>query len=154
MSPWDKGRADVERFLAEGKLQRVPASDPSNDLLGTSWRHVQSAEDVLDTDLEGAYTLAYDAIRKAMVAYLSVQGLRPTQAGGHVILSECARAQLVPPMADLVNTFDRMRRSRNNVEYPPIGAEEITHEEVAEDIAEVRKALETITKFLDVLPVF
>ena len=154
MSPWDKGRADIERLLADGRLQRVPAADPNTDLLAVSWRHVQSAEDVLDRDLEGAYTLAYDAIRKAMVSYLAVQGFRATQAGGHVVLTECARAQLVPPMAGLVNTFDRIRRSRNNVEYPPTGAEEMTHEEVDEDIAEVRSALETIAKLLVVLPVF
>jgi hypothetical protein len=151
---WNKGRATVERLLDEGRLQRVPPVDLSEDLLSVPRHHLKTAECALDDDLEGAYTLAYDAIRKAMVAYLNVQGLRPTRTGGHVVITECANAQLVPPLKELVNNFDRMRRNRNEVEYPPVGAEELTREEVEEDIVEAKKGLEDIAKLLPQLPVF
>jgi hypothetical protein len=152
---WDQGRAEVDALLSDGKLQRIPASrEHAADLMMVARQHVLSAREILGNDLEGAYGLVYDAIRKGMTAYLGVQGLRPTQSGGHVVLAEAARAQLVPPLANLVNTFDRLRRQRNLVEYPSIGHEELTPVEVEDDADSVEEALDQIDKLLGVLPVF
>jgi len=152
---WDPGRVEVEALLHDGKLQRIPASrEHAADLILVARQHVLSAREILDNDLEGAYGLVYDAIRKGMTAYLAIQGLRPTQSGGHVVLTEAARAQLVPPLANLVNTFDRLRRQRNLVEYPPVGHEELTVAEVDDNANSVDEALDRIDKLLEVLPVF
>lgn len=53
-----------------------------------------------------------------------------------------------------MNAFDRMRRNRNNVEYPPIGGEEIAREEVEDDFEIVDQALEKIATLLRTMPVF
>jgi len=44
--------------------------------------------------------------------------------------------------------------ARNNTEYPPVDAIEVTRDEVIEDIAAVRKALLMISQVVGVLPVF
>lgn len=154
MSPWDKGRAELEQLIQDGKLQKVPAATYDGQTLRIPRNHLNSAEQNIDHDLEGAYTLVYDAMRKSLVAVLAVQGLRATSKGGHVVVYECLRAQLSPGADNLLRAYDRMRRSRNNVEYPPIGAEEITAEEVREDIKTVREALPIIEQLLGTLPVF
>ena len=154
MSPWDKGRAEVERLIQEGKLQRIPATTYDGQTLRIPRNHLNSAEKTIEHDLEGAYTLVYDAMRKALVALLAVEGLRATSKGGHIVIHDCLKAQLSPQADNLLRAYDRMRRSRNNVEYPPVGAEEITAEEVRDDIKTVREALPTIERLLEVLPVF
>jgi hypothetical protein len=40
--------------------------------------------------VEGAYALAYDAARKALVGLLEAHGLRPTAKGGHVVVLDAA----------------------------------------------------------------
>lgn len=62
--------------------------------------------------------MLYDAARKALVAILENQGLRPTSRGGHIAVLEAVSAQLDPPMGKVLRPFDRLRRLRNNAEYP------------------------------------
>ena len=154
MSPWDKGHAEVEQLIQEGKLQKIPPTTFDEQTLRIPRNHLNSAENSVDHDLDGSYTLVYDAMRKSLVAVLAVQGLRATSKGGHVVIYECLRAQLSPEADNLLRAYDRMRRSRNNVEYPPVGAEGITADEVLDDIKTVREALPTIEHLLEVLPVF
>jgi hypothetical protein len=133
---WNKGRATVDRMLAEAELQRVPASREHADrLVDQARRHLASARDVCETDPEGGYVLGYDAARKALTAVLENQGLRPTSRGGHVAVYEAIRAQLDPPMGMVLRPFDRMRRQRHEVEYPPADAPALTEDDVREDLA-------------------
>lgn len=154
MSPWDVGRAEVERLISEKKLQRIPADRGRADaLVEVARRHLSSAAAVVDSDLEGSYALAYDAARKAMTAYLAVQGLRPTQAGGHVVLTEAARAQLGDRAREMTDTFERMRRQRAQVEYPADFVQ-ITKQDVEEDIGKAGEIVGKVEQLLDLLPVF
>ena len=76
---WEQVRAAVERMLADGEVQRVPASrEQSERLLAQARVHVASALKVCDEDPPGGYALAYDGARKALTAILENQGLRPT----------------------------------------------------------------------------
>jgi hypothetical protein len=58
----------------------VAAGETAEALLAAAARHVESARLTAGRDLEGAYSLAYDAARKSATALLAYQGLRPTAA--------------------------------------------------------------------------
>ena len=117
---WNQGREVVDRLLASGELQHVPASRKHADRLVYQARtHLTSAAEISESDPAGGYTLVYDAARKALTAMLENQGLRPTSRGGHLAVYEAIRAQLDPPMGQVLRPFDRIRRQRHDVEYPP-----------------------------------
>lgn len=132
---WRQGRPEIERMLADGTLQRVPASrDQADRLLAQARSHLRSAAAVSADDPEGGYALAYDAARKALAAVLENQGLRATSRGGHLAVYEAVRAQLDPPMGRALRPFNRMRRLRNEAEYPPTDAPELTPADVIDDL--------------------
>jgi hypothetical protein len=100
---WDQGPADIDRMLADRRLQRVPASrEHAERMLVQARKHLTSAQEVCGDDPEGGYALLYDAGRKALTAVLGNQGLRPTSAGGHLAVYEAVRAQLDPPMGTVL----------------------------------------------------
>jgi len=120
---WDQGRTVVERMLADQQLQRVPASREQADrLIAQARTHLSSAANIRAADPPGGYALVYDAARKALTAVLENQGLRPRTRGGHLAVYDAVRAQLDPPLGKTLRPFDRMRRQRNDAEYPPSNA--------------------------------
>jgi HEPN domain-containing protein len=131
---WRKGEATVTQLIEERHLQRVAAdSDTVSSLLASARRHVESARLTVDGDQEAAYSLGYDAARKAATALLAHQGLRPTTAGGHLAVVEVMRAQF--PGVPGLTSLDRLRRRRNQAEYPaPVGYDPIAVEEANEAI--------------------
>jgi hypothetical protein len=71
--------------------------------------------------------------RKASTALLAHQGLRPTTTGGHLAVVEIMRAQF--PGVPGLTSLDRLRRRRNQAEYPdPTGYDPIAAEEASEAI--------------------
>lgn len=152
---WDQGRAAIERMVADGELQLVPASRGQADrLLAQARGHVVSAGKVCDDDPAGGYALAYDGARKALTAILENQGLRPTTRGGHLAVYEAVRAQLDPPMGRLLRSFNRMRTRRHDAEYPPANAPEITPNDVREDQAAALSLIELSARVLDEMSPF
>lgn len=134
MARWGKGAAVIARMVQHRRLQQV-VTDPASvsALLVSARRHVESARLTIDVDPEAAYVLAYDAARKSASALLTQQGLRPTTAGGHIAVVNAMRAQF-PGVAGL-KSLDRLRRRRNQAEYPdPAGYDPITAEEASEAI--------------------
>lgn len=117
MPRWSQGADVVDRLLTERRLQRVETSDESvAALLESAGRHLDLARSGGEVDPEGAFALAYDAARKAATAVLARQGLRPTSRGGHLVVVDAMRAQF-PDVAGL-SSLDRLRRRRNQAEYP------------------------------------
>lgn len=152
---WEQGRATIDRMIADHELQQVPASREQADrLLAQARSHLSSAEKVLEEDPAGGYALAYDAARKAFVAILENQGLRPTTRGGHLAALEAVRAQFDPPLGKVVRPFNRMRIRRNDAEYPPTDAPEITPEDVREDLASAQAIIDLAEKVLDQMSPF
>jgi hypothetical protein len=95
---WNQGREVIERMLADRQLQQLPASREHADrLMAQARRHLLTAQREAHQDPEAAYSVLYDAARKALVAILENQGLRPTSSGGHVAVLEAVSAQLDPP---------------------------------------------------------
>src|ERR1700761_3682381 len=80
---WNQGRAHVDRLIADGELQRVPASrEHADQLLVQARKDLASAKLLLETNPKRAYESVYDAARMALTAVLENEGLRPTSRGG------------------------------------------------------------------------
>ncbi|MGW0759532.1 hypothetical protein ACWD1Y_24170 [Streptomyces sp. NPDC002814] len=89
MESWTQGRSTIDALLGSGRLERVPASRQAAEAeLVRARVHVGSARQLAARDPEGAYTLAYDAARRALAAVLQNQGLRATSRGGHLVIYE------------------------------------------------------------------
>jgi hypothetical protein len=56
----------------------------------------------------------------------------------HLAVYDALRAQLDPPLGSTMLPFDRMRRQRHDVEYPPTDSPALTPEDVREGPAESR----------------
>jgi hypothetical protein len=102
----------------------------------------------IESDPEAAYTLAYDVARKSATALLAHQGLRPTTTGGHLAVVDVMRAQF-PGVPGLMS-LDRLRRRRNQAEYPdPAGYDPITVEEADEAIRAAATCIESTERLLE-----
>jgi hypothetical protein len=134
MSRWAKGADQVTALIETRQMQRVIAdADTVAALLGSARRHVESARLTASQDPEAAYSLAYDAARKSATALLNHQGLRPTTAGGHITVVDAIRAQF--PGVPGLTSLDRLRRRRNQAEYPdPRSYDPITPDETDDAI--------------------
>jgi len=91
----------------------------------------------------------YDAARKALSAILENQGLRPTSRGGHIAVLEAVSAQLDPPMGKVLRPFDRLRRQRNNAEYPRQDTAPLSIDDVTQDIPKIEDILDLALRVVD-----
>ncbi|AZI59206.1 hypothetical protein EH165_14720 [Nakamurella antarctica] len=155
MAPWPVGQQLVARMIVDGKLEHVPG-DPerTEDLIATTETKLGSAQLLTRTDPDSAYTLAYDAARFLLNALLAAQGLRVkggTEAG-HSTLQDAVQAQF----GDLFRFFSRMRRTRNELEFPPLTrtAETVNAEEASERIDQVRAVVQPVRELVEQLPLF
>jgi len=131
---WEQGRAVIDAMLSAGELQQVPPSREHADrLLNQAAIDLVTAREVATTNPSGAYTLVYDAARKALVALLENEGLRPTSRAGHHGTYLAVQAQLDPPLGKVLRPFERMRRRRNEIEYPDFVQAPLTADDVEED---------------------
>ncbi|HCA84060.1 MAG TPA: hypothetical protein DEQ61_00225 [Streptomyces sp.] len=153
MTRWKQGRATVDALIADGAIERVPASLPAAEgELTRSRTHLSSARKLAASDPEGAYTLAYDAARRALAAVLQNEGLRATSRGGHRAVYEALQAQLDPPLGSILRPFNRMRARRNEVEYRSSEAPEVTAEEVTMDLPKVHALIDLAEKTIVNMP--
>jgi uncharacterized protein (UPF0332 family) len=132
---WQPGRDRIEELLDAGELDRVtPNDDLAQALIRDAGRHLHTAAaGVAAGDLSGAYQLAYDALRKSGAALLVVQGLRATSRGGHVAIQDAVVAQFGASVR-AVKAFGRIRRARNQFEYPDAETAGPTREDVDDAI--------------------
>ena len=116
---WQPGSDRIRQLLKDGELERVtPDQAVAGRLLRDASKHLTTAAAaVTDTDLSGAYQLAYDALRKSAAALLAVQGLRATSRGGHIAIQDAVTAQFGSTVRPF-KSFNRIRRARNSFEYP------------------------------------
>ena len=147
---WQQGRETLDGMIERGELERVPASREHADLLLSQARQdLTSAKAIAGSDPAGAYQLLYDAARKALAAVLENQGLRATSRGGHIAVREAVSAQLDPPLGGVLRPFDRLRRRRNQVEYPSSAAPTVSGEEIERDAPKVEQIVDVAAKVLD-----
>lgn len=126
----ERGRAEIDGIIASGRLERVSADRTLTYLYLEEARwHLNSSELITETDPTGSFPLACEASRRALVAMLINPGLRLRSRGRHVVIEEALRAQLTPPMNEIVDGFGWMRALRNASEYlsfdrPSVSAED------------------------------
>lgn len=92
--------------------------------------------------------MLYAAARKSMAAVLAAQGLRATSKGGHVAVQEAVAAQLGRSGA-VVRPFGRLRRTRNDADYPRLDSPQLSGQDIAEDLP---KARDIVTAMGHLLP--
>lgn len=133
----ERGRDVIERLLKDGELDFVPPSlEAANDLLSHAEAHTVLASLGIDSDPSGALQLSYDAARKASSALLAIQGLRATQRGGHVAVIDAVAAQFSgQPGAEILRRLHRLRRRRNESEYPNLNSPGVTSSDTLEALA-------------------
>lgn len=152
---WEQGRDTLDGMIRSGELERVPASrDHAEVLLGQARQHLESARAIAGIDPVGSYQLVYDAARKALAAVLENQGLRATSRGGHIAVREAVSAQLDPPLGGVLRPFDRMRRRRNQAEYPSAEHPSMETEDVERDLPKVEQIVDLAAKVLDQMSPF
>ncbi|MBI4373472.1 MAG: hypothetical protein HY542_01210 [Deltaproteobacteria bacterium] len=81
-------------------------------------KKLKAAYKIADLDEESSYELSYEAMLKASLALILRYGKRPrSQAGHHIAIIEMASSLLGDESADLIRSFDEMRRNRNSFLY-------------------------------------
>lgn len=147
---WRPGQDQITELLAAGDLDHVVADEAvGRRLLDDAQRHLDSATVVAaDGDLTGAYQLAYDALRKSAASLLAVQGLRATSRGGHVAVQRAVAAQFGTTV-QAFRSFSRIRRTRNNLEYPDTDTPDPTGDDVADAITTGKNARNAAATILD-----
>ena len=135
----------IADLLAQGRLERVePQEEEAGDLIRHANAHLDSARTVVDADAAGAYQLAYDAARKAVVAHMVANGYRAKsdRPGAHAALVAYAEEALdeVADAASLAQ-LDRMRRLRNRSEYGGISLGRSQVEADIEHAAEIVRSV-------------
>jgi hypothetical protein len=97
---------------------------------------------IVDIDPSGAYQLAYDGARKAIVAAMLASGLRNARHGAHAVAARYAAGFAdAKPFA----AFDRMRRNRNRSEY---GSRSFSRTEVLTDLGNAHRMVEAVERLL------
>lgn len=153
MSRWNQGRETIDALIASGSIEHVPASREAAEAeLGRARTHIASARLLLDSDPEGAYTLAYDGARRALAAVLQNQGLRATSRGGHIAIYDAVLAQLDPPLGSILRPFNRMRVRRNEVAYRSSEAPSVTAADVSADVSKVEALIGVAEKAIPNMP--
>lgn len=146
MTRWSLGAAEVDQLIAERELEQVQASQElAARLLEEATAHLGSAEKLVGDDPAGSLQLAYDCARKSAAALLAAQGLRATSAGGHIALCRAVKAQF----GDAFTPLDRIRRTRNQAEYPDVDSPDTTIDDARHTIDQSVKMLEGATGLLN-----
>ncbi len=147
---WTRGRDAIERLIASGELEHVtPSRDVADRLLADAEAHIRLGDHGIECDPAGALQLGYDAARKAAVALLAIQGLRPTTRGGHIAVLDAARAQFNDKGGIAVfGRINRVRRRRHDSEYPSADTPAITAGDAQQAIAIARETLEAARKII------
>lgn len=108
-------RRDLADLIREGRIESVPPEPAQVAILREqAVRHLASSRTISETDPAGAFSLAYDAIRKELTALLLDHGFRARSAGSHSATGQAAAILLPKFDAD---SFEWLRTVRIATEY-------------------------------------
>jgi len=147
---WERGRADIERLIADNELERVaPSDDVAARLVADAEAHVALAAKGIKDDPAGALQLSYDASRKASAALLAVQGLRATTRGGHIAVIDAVKAQFNDRGGmEIFGRLHALRRRRNRTEYPDLDSPGVNEDDARQALDTAREVVAAATKLL------
>ena len=106
-------------------------------------KDLASAELLSTTDLEAAYTLLYDGMLHAGLAFMAVSGIYPDVKGKHKTVVEYVAHKLGKGYESQMKFYDRMRRKRHQFIYEPgpIGCTQKEMEEARQAAQEFLKVI-------------
>lgn len=122
----------IQEMLAMRQLEEIgPNPNHALTVIATAQTHIKTAQLLATTGDTGmAFTATYDAARKALVAVLTIEGLRIRAVrGAHRNTGIAAQCFLDSPA--LVD-FEWMRQVRNSTEYPSESRPTADAQDVAE----------------------
>ncbi len=140
---------EVDALISEGVIVRVRADGKAARLdLTVARSHLASAAAVVDSDPVGAFALAYDAMRKALVAHMRANGLRVRSGvGAHYQTGRYGLAALDRQGIDgALGEFDTLRSLRNRSEYRGALVKEA---DVYEAISHAQAVVDIVTGEID-----
>ena len=148
---WERGRADVERLIADGELEQVvPSLAVASRLLADSIAHVSLASKGVTDDPAGALQLSYDAARKAAAGLLVAQGLRATTRGGHIAVIDAVRAQFNDRGGmEIFGRLHALRRRRNRTEYPEADSPGVNEDDARHALNTAQAVIDAAQRLLD-----
>jgi hypothetical protein len=132
-------RLTLADLVRDGRIERVPADVPSAySRVEEAKRHLASADLLVSLDPAAAYSLLYDAARKAVTPHMLATGYRATnRPGAHHAVTQYAEVTLVASgTAKHIRAFDRMRQVRNRSEYDH---QPITTQVLSTDLAHAKE---------------
>jgi hypothetical protein len=147
---WEPGRDRVRALIDAGEVDPItPDLTIARRMLADAARHISTASAAKQAgDLPGAYQLAYDALRKSAASLLEAQGLRATSRGGHLAVQEAVTAQFGTAVRAF-RSFGRIRRARNNFEYPSSNTPGPIGDDVDDAVTVATQAHEAAATILD-----
>lgn len=135
----------IEDLQRQGLIKTVPVDKKKiQDARDLALRDITTARTILGSDLDWAYTIAYNAILQAGRALMFSQGYRPDGANQHV--SVVKFVELYLDKNDSI-IFDRMRRKRNSSVYDTAGS--ITESEAKYAVQQAEDLVEKIFAVID-----
>jgi hypothetical protein len=147
---WEPGREQVQALIDAGEVDPVtPDLAIARRMQEDAARHLATASAAKQAgDLSGAYQLAYDALRKSAASLLEAQGLRVTSRGGHLAVQEAVTAQFSASVRAF-RSFGRIRRARNNFEYPSSNTPGPSGDDVDDAVTVATQVHKAATTILD-----
>lgn len=142
------GEAEIAALIAEGVVEPAPVDRATAQReLFMAQSHAASAASLAEADPAGAFSLGYDAVRKAISAHMRARGVRArSSAGHHRRMGRYAVAALdSADLAEDVAMFGRLRRLRNQSQYDGL---EVEPRDVAELLGHVRPIVAAIARDL------
>lgn len=135
----------IEDLQRQGLIKTVPVDKKKiQDARDLALRDITTARTILGSDLDWAYTIAYNAVLQAGRALMFSQGYRPEGANQHV--SVVKFVELYLDKNDSI-IFDRMRRKRNSSVYDTAGS--ITESEAKFAVQQAEDLVKKIFAVID-----
>jgi len=135
----------IEDLKRQGLVKMVPVDKKKiQDARDLALRDIATARTILSSDLDWAYTIAYNAILQAGRALMFSQGYRPDGANQHISVVKFVELYLNKNDSII---FDRMRRKRNNSVYDTAGS--ITESEAKFAVKQAEDLVKKIFAVLD-----
>lgn len=117
MARWRKGEQQVASLIEQRHLQQVAAdSQTAAALLASAGVTLRALAGPLTPTLKPPTPWPTTRPARAPRHCSPHQGLRPTTSGGHIAVDDAIRAQF--PGVPGLTSLDRLRRRRNQAEYP------------------------------------
>ena len=138
-----KYKDTIASLKKDGSVKECPIDiKVINNLIKRALKDIETAKINLEIDNDCSYTLAYNALLHAGLAFMESRGLRPNIIGKHVIIVKFLNAVFGKNFSDLINNYDFMRRKRHIFIYEP---------DIPCSKIEAGEAIETAIKLIEII---